>query len=272
MKAMRAVPFVQLAVCALLAAGFANDARAQAGGPAQTLLDGTFVGNLGGFIVGTDIKASLNGESTNNSEIDFDKTFGDAGEHTRIRGDLLWRITPNHHLRFLYFNNTVTPQARHRRRPRLGRRRLPRGRRGQVEDQPQDRRARLRVRLHPPADVRAERQPRRALDGHSASALAATPRSPIRTATAASLGPPRRVGLGAAAGDRPARRLGGRAAGLPRRPGAVLQGQGRRHRRQLTDLRAGVTWMFSQNFGVGRRLQPVHRQRQGRARTTSTAA
>ena len=107
MKAKRAVPFVQLAVCALLAAGFANGARAQAG-PAQTLLDGKVVGNLGGFIVGTDFKASLNGESTNNSEIDFDKTFGDGSDQTRIRADLLWRITPNHHLRFLYFDNSTT--------------------------------------------------------------------------------------------------------------------------------------------------------------------
>jgi hypothetical protein len=79
MKAMRAVPFVQLAVCVLLAAGFANEARAQAG-PAQTLLDGKFVGNLGGFIVGTDFKASLNGESTTNPEVDFDKTFGDGSD------------------------------------------------------------------------------------------------------------------------------------------------------------------------------------------------
>jgi len=107
---MRAVPFVQLAVCALLATGFANDARAQAGGPAQTLLDGTFVGNLGGFIVGTDLKASLNGESTTNPSIDFDKTFGNAGDQTRVRGDLLWRISPNHHLRFLYFNDSGTRQ------------------------------------------------------------------------------------------------------------------------------------------------------------------
>jgi len=107
MKAKRAVPFVPLAVCALLAAGFANGAHAQAGGPAQTLLDGTVVGNIGGFIVGTDFKASLNGESTNNSQIDFDKTFGDGSDQTRIRADLLWRINPNHHLRFLYFDDST---------------------------------------------------------------------------------------------------------------------------------------------------------------------
>jgi|KBSSwiStaDraftv2_1062776.scaffolds.fasta_scaffold17487_6 hypothetical protein len=108
MKAKRAVPFVPLAVCALIAAGFANGARAQAGGPAQTLLDGTLVGNIGGFVLGTDVKATLNGESTNNSQIDFDKTFGSAGDQTRIRGDVLWRITPNHHLRFLYFDDSAT--------------------------------------------------------------------------------------------------------------------------------------------------------------------
>ena len=43
-----------------------------------------------------------------NSEIDFDKTFGDGSDQTRIRADLLWRINPNHHLRFLYFDDSTT--------------------------------------------------------------------------------------------------------------------------------------------------------------------
>ena len=107
MKANRAIPYVPLALCALLAAGFAGGARAQSTAPAQTLLDGKVVANLGGFILGTDIKAKLNGETVNDSEVDFDKTFGDGGDQTRVRADLLWRITPNHHLRFLYFNNEV---------------------------------------------------------------------------------------------------------------------------------------------------------------------
>ena len=106
MKATRSVPFAPLALCALLAAGFAGGAQAQAG-PAQNLLDGKFVGNLGGFIVGTDLKANLNGSSVNNPDIDFDKTFGDA-DNTRIRADALWRITPAHHLRFLYFDDSTT--------------------------------------------------------------------------------------------------------------------------------------------------------------------
>src|SRR5689334_20694775 len=99
MMATRSVPFAPLALCALLAAGFAGGANAQ-GGPAQTLLDGKFVANLGGFIVGTDLKANLNGSTTNNPDVDFDKTFGD-GDTTRVRADALWRITPAHHLRFL---------------------------------------------------------------------------------------------------------------------------------------------------------------------------
>ena len=103
---MRSVPFAPLALCALLAAGFAGGAHAQAG-PAQTLLDGKFVGNLGGFIVGTDLKATLNGSTVNNPDIDFDKTFGNA-DNTRIRADGLWRITPTHHLRFLYFDDSTS--------------------------------------------------------------------------------------------------------------------------------------------------------------------
>ena len=76
--------------------------------PAQGLIQDKFVVNLGGFIVGTDITAHLNGSSSTNPDIDFDETFGNASDSTRIRADVLWRFTPNHHLRFLYFNNTST--------------------------------------------------------------------------------------------------------------------------------------------------------------------
>ena len=74
--------------------------------PAQSLLQDKFVLNLGGFIVGTDVTAHLNGSSSTNPDIDFDQTFGKGSDATRVRGDALWRITPNHHLRFLYFNDT----------------------------------------------------------------------------------------------------------------------------------------------------------------------
>jgi hypothetical protein len=88
----------------LLATG-AGGVQAQT--PAESLLSEAFVFNLGGFILATDVKAHLNGSSTTNPDIDFNDTFGRGNDATRVRADALWRITPNHHLRFLYFNNTV---------------------------------------------------------------------------------------------------------------------------------------------------------------------
>ncbi len=76
--------------------------------PAQGLLQEKLVLNLGGFIVGTDVTAHLNGSSSTNPDIDFDQTFGKGSDATRVRADALWRINPNHHLRFLYFGNKST--------------------------------------------------------------------------------------------------------------------------------------------------------------------
>ena len=90
--------------------GAASLAQAQMT-PAQSLIQDKFVLNLGGFIVGTDVTAHLNGSSSTNPDIDFDQTFGDGSDATRVRADALWRITPNHHLRFLYFNNTHDARA-----------------------------------------------------------------------------------------------------------------------------------------------------------------
>src|SRR5947208_3193516 len=94
----------RLLVAATLA-GVTGLAQAQLT-PAKSLLQDKFVFNLGGFIVGTDVTAHLNGSSSTNPDVDFDQTFGNGSDSTRIRADALWRITPNHHLRFLYFNNT----------------------------------------------------------------------------------------------------------------------------------------------------------------------
>jgi hypothetical protein len=85
----------------------AGSALAQSAAPAQALLDNSWVFNLGAFVVGTDVKASLNGQSTTNPEIDFDETLGGADDTTRVRGDVLWRINPVHHLRFSYFKNAI---------------------------------------------------------------------------------------------------------------------------------------------------------------------
>jgi len=96
-----------LVVCGLLA-GIAGTAQAQSTSPAQALLDDKFVVSLGAFVVESDLKARLNGSSTTNPDVDFDETFGKADSATRIRLDALWRITPTHHLRFLYFDNSAS--------------------------------------------------------------------------------------------------------------------------------------------------------------------
>jgi hypothetical protein len=97
-------------LCSLLAAGVAVPALAQTASPAQALLDNKFVMNLGVFAVTSDVTARLNGQTTN-AEVDFDKTFGKPSDSTRFRADALWRITPTHHARFMYFNDDVSRSA-----------------------------------------------------------------------------------------------------------------------------------------------------------------
>jgi hypothetical protein len=89
-----------------LGAGLAAPAAAQSN--AEGLLNNSWVFNLGGFIFQTGIKANLNGQSSQSPEIDFDETFGEADDATRGRLDARWRITPAHHLRFMYFDNADT--------------------------------------------------------------------------------------------------------------------------------------------------------------------
>jgi len=73
--------------------------------PAQALLDDSFVASLGTFVVNSNLKANLNGGSATNPEVNFDDTFGKSRDATRWRFDGLWRITPAHHLRLMYFDN-----------------------------------------------------------------------------------------------------------------------------------------------------------------------
>jgi hypothetical protein len=93
----------RLLLAAVVLGASANGVQAQT--PAESLLANPFVFNLGGFILTTDVKARLNGASTTNPEIDLDHTFGKDSNATRIRADALWRITPRNHLRFMYFDN-----------------------------------------------------------------------------------------------------------------------------------------------------------------------
>jgi hypothetical protein len=108
MKSSPAFRFSSLLLCGLLGAGVSGSALAQSASGAQGLLDNKWVFNLGMFVFNSSLKANLNGQSVDNPEIDFDDTFGKARDATRVRGDVLWRITPAHHLRFMYFDNTNT--------------------------------------------------------------------------------------------------------------------------------------------------------------------
>ena len=98
----------RLVIGSLLGVCAAGSAVAQSPGYAQGLLNDTFVVNGGAFIMNSDVKASLNGQSSTNPEVNFDDTFGKASDATRGRLDALWRINPKHHVRFMYFNNSTT--------------------------------------------------------------------------------------------------------------------------------------------------------------------
>jgi hypothetical protein len=98
--ALSAAPAI--ASCLFAAAG---PALAQSGAYAQGLLNDKFSVSLGGFLVGTDLKGELNGRATGGQqEIDFGTDFGLDNDATRVRLDGLWRITPKHRLRFMYFD------------------------------------------------------------------------------------------------------------------------------------------------------------------------
>src|SRR5512140_1917458 len=101
-KGIRMVIGGMLGMCA------AGAAVAQSPTNAQYLLTDKFVVNGGMFVMGTDVNARLNGQSTTNPDVNFDDTFGKASNEKRARIDALWRITPKHHVGFTYFNNSVT--------------------------------------------------------------------------------------------------------------------------------------------------------------------
>jgi len=74
----------------------------------ENLLNDRFVVSLGGFVVSSKINGSLSGTANTSGEnTDFDKRFGTDADQTRLRAEVLWRITPRQHLRFSYFNDAV---------------------------------------------------------------------------------------------------------------------------------------------------------------------
>ena len=251
MKEKKAVSFVHLAACALVAAGFAGGAQAQ-GGPAQILLDGKVVGNLGGFFLDTDVKARLNGESTNNPDVDFDKTFGKGSDNTRIRGDVLWRITPTHHLRFLYFDNSVTRKRVIDEDIAFGDDVFHAG--GEVK-------AKTSLKIGELAyEYAFIRQPTFELAGSFGvhwvdTSLRLSGDATVTDSNGNSSEVSGATKTGSVSAPLPV--LGIRA-GWVVAPQIYLDAQGQYFQAKingidghLTDLRAGATWMFSQNFGVG---------------------
>lgn len=80
-----------------------------AGGAAaqhSSLIDDRFTLSVGGYLLQTDLRARLDGASVRNPDVDFDEDLGIGKDASRYRIDGLWRITPRHHLRFMYFDNT----------------------------------------------------------------------------------------------------------------------------------------------------------------------
>jgi hypothetical protein len=76
--------------------------------PTEDLLSDRWVIALGGFFVRSKINGGLRGTAnTTDQNINFDEQFGLNADQTRTRGDVLWRFSPKHHLRFSYFDNDI---------------------------------------------------------------------------------------------------------------------------------------------------------------------
>jgi len=78
-------------------------------GTSDTYLTDQFSVSLGTYVVGSKLKATLDGNAANSNEpVDFSHDFGMDKDATRFRFDALWRINDKHHVRLVYFNNNVT--------------------------------------------------------------------------------------------------------------------------------------------------------------------
>jgi len=67
-------------------------------------LDDRFTLQLGGYLVSTDTTVRVDGSSGEGTEFDWEGKTG-TGDADRFRVDALWRITPRHRLRLMYFDN-----------------------------------------------------------------------------------------------------------------------------------------------------------------------
>jgi len=76
--------------------------------PAEQLLKEAFQIDVGMFVLGQTTKASLNGQSTDNPQVNFNQVFGLGYNSERFRVDGLWRITERNHIEFMYFTNGIS--------------------------------------------------------------------------------------------------------------------------------------------------------------------
>jgi hypothetical protein len=72
-------------------------------------IDDRWALSLGTYVVGSNLKADFNGNAVNSGEpIDLSSKFDMNKDYQRVRLDALWRITPKHHVQFVYFKNDVS--------------------------------------------------------------------------------------------------------------------------------------------------------------------
>jgi hypothetical protein len=67
-------------------------------------LENPFQVSLGTFLVNTDTEVRVDGKLGTGTPVDFDKTFGDEGDQTRIRMDGSWRFAKRHKVRAMIFS------------------------------------------------------------------------------------------------------------------------------------------------------------------------
>lgn len=70
-------------------------------------LDDAFAVSLASFVLSSDTKVRLDGDTSAGTEFDWENTFG-IGDATRFRVDGQWRFADRHKLRFLWFKNSNT--------------------------------------------------------------------------------------------------------------------------------------------------------------------
>src|SRR5262252_348700 len=72
---------------------------------APDLLTQPFYAALGSFILNSDTKVELDGQSQRGDKINWEDTFG-GGNSTRFRIDAYWRFAEKHKVRALWFNSS----------------------------------------------------------------------------------------------------------------------------------------------------------------------